>query len=203
MIDIKYICNRKITITFSIMIFKKIFSILFISSMCVTASFADNEINPENKPAEEEMGEPMDWYDEESEFEALFSVTGDDILSSAMRYIGTPYRMGSTGPSSFDCSGFTSYVYRQMNINLNRTSRAQYTQGVAVSKDELRPGDLVFFGSPRSGAGVGHVGIVYEVEDDGDFKFVHASCKRGVTVSSINDGYYARKYRGARRILAF
>ena len=92
--------------------------------MCVTASFADNEINPENKPAEEEMGEPMDWYDEESEFEALFSVTGDDILSSAMRYIGTPYRMGSTGPSSFDCSGFTSYVYRQMNINLNRTSRA-------------------------------------------------------------------------------
>ena len=161
--------------------------------MCVTASFADNEINPENKPAEEEMGEPMDWYDEESEFEALFSVTGDDILSSAMRYIGTPYRMGSTGPSSFDCSGFTSYVYRQMNINLNRPSRAQYTQG----------GDLVFFGSPRSGAGVGHVGIVYEVEDDGDFKFVHASCKRGVTVSSINDGYYARKYRGARRILAF
>lgn len=185
------------------MSFKQIIAAFFISSLGITPTFADNPLNPDQVSIEQESGEPMDWYDEDSEFEALFSVTGRDILDSAMKHLGTPYRMGSTGPSSFDCSGFTSYVYRSKNIKLNRTSRDQYTQGVSVSKDELRPGDLVFFGSPRSGAGVGHVGIVYSIEDDGSFKFVHASCKRGVTVSSINDGYYARKYRGARRILSF
>lgn len=184
---------------------KNIISTVFVSTFMFMPVTAVAENQPEQDAVQEESvsGEPMDYYDENSEFEALFSVTGDDILDTAEKYMGTPYCMGATGPTRFDCSGFTSYVYKKMNIKLNRTSRDQYTQGISVDKDEVRPGDLVFFGSRRSGRGVGHVGIVYSIEDDGSFKFVHASCKHGVTISSINDKYYSRMYRGARRILAF
>lgn len=183
--------------------FKKVITSFFVSVCMFFPAIAVAEINPENEKVQEETGEPMDFFDENSEFEALFSVTGEDILNTAEKYMGTPYCMGATGPTRFDCSGFTSYVYKKRNIKLNRTSREQYTQGISVNKSEVRPGDLVFFGSRRSGKGVGHVGIVYSIEDDGSFKFVHASCKRGVTISSSTDDYYTRMYRGARRILAF
>ena len=171
--------------------------------MCVTASFADNEINPENKPAEEEMGEPMDWYDEESEFEALFSVTGDDILSSAMRYIGTPYRMGSTGPSSFDCSGFTSYVFREFGYDLPHNSQAQFKGSRPVDGfGDLRKGDLVFFGARGSIRNVGHVGIVVDVDlEHGSFRFIHASTSNGVEIQRSTQPYFMMRYMGAGRIL--
>lgn len=186
------------------MFFKKIIKSVFLSTFMFLPATMMAEKNEEaSEPIQEESGEPMDFYDESSEFEALFNVTGEDILKTAERYMGTPYRMGATGPTRFDCSGFTSYVYKKQNIQLNRTSRDQYTQGVSINKDEVRPGDLVFFGSRRSGKGVGHVGIVYSVEDDGSFKFVHASCKHGVTISRSTDEYYTRMYRGARRILAY
>jgi cell wall-associated NlpC family hydrolase len=141
--------------------------------------------------------------EQQSPVKSFFDLASEQLLSNAKKYIGRPYRIGSTGPRAFDCSGFTSYVYKKQNIQLNRTSRDQYTQGVSINKDEVRPGDLVFFGSRRSGKGVGHVGIVYSVEDDGSFKFVHASCKHGVTISRSTDEYYTRMYRGARRILAY
>ena len=138
-----------------------------------------------------------------SEFEALFSVTGADIIENAMKYLGRPYRSGMKGPHAFDCSGFTSYVYGTKNISLSPSSKTQYTQGVSVKRDDLRQGDLVFFTSPRSGGRVGHVGIVTEVEDNGNFHFVHAS-RRGVVVDSYaKAGYYQGRYIGARRILDY
>ena len=104
------------------------------------------------------------------------------------------------GTGAFDCSGFTSYLYDQMGIKLNRSSRAQYTQGEAVDNSNLQTGDLVFFSSPRSGRGVGHVGIVVDYDPmNGNFSFIHASIK-GVKVSQSNEPYYSRRYIGARRI---
>lgn len=101
---------------------------------------------------------------------------------------------------AFDCSGFTSYLYDQMGIKLNRTSRAQYTQGEAVDNSNLQTGDLVFFTSPRSGKGIGHVGIVVDYDPmNGNFSFIHASIK-GVKVSQSTEPYYSRRYVGARRI---
>jgi cell wall-associated NlpC family hydrolase len=78
---------------------------------------------------------------------------GGSILAIAARYVGTPYRYGGTTPAGFDCSGFTSYVYRQVGISLPRTSGAQASGGRQVSRSEARPGDLVY---PASG---GHIGI--------------------------------------------
>ena len=115
-----------------------------------------------------------------SEFEALFSVTG---------------------PSAFDCSGFTSYVYKSMNIRLNSCSRTQSVEGISVEREEVHAGDLVFFAGRNSRGSVGHVGIVSKVKEDGSFDFIHASCSQGVTVSSSTEPYYNNRYRGARRIL--
>lgn len=123
-----------------------------------------------------------------------------DLLSEAKSHIGKKYRHGAKGPSAFDCSGFSSYVYKQFGYSLSPSSRTQYTQGKPVDRKDLRKGDLVFFTSRNSGKNVGHVGIVWEVNSEtGDFKFIHASIK-GVKISSF-EGYYVSRYIGAKRII--
>lgn len=122
-------------------------------------------------------------------------VSGDRVIAVAAQYLGTPYKYGGQGPSGFDCSGFVKYVFSKFNINLNRTAADQYKHGVAVSKNELQIGDLVFF---ASGKYIDHVGIY-----SGNGSFIHSSSPRsgGVIYSSLNEGYYARTYVGAKRIL--
>lgn len=123
-----------------------------------------------------------------------------DLLGEAHKYIGRPYRHGAKGPSAFDCSGFTSYIYRQFGYSISPASRAQYLEGVSVNRNDLRKGDLVFFTSRSSGKNVGHVGIVVSADNEtGNFKFIHASIK-GVKVSDF-EGYYVPRYVGARRII--
>lgn len=127
----------------------------------------------------------------------------ENIVSTAFQYIGVPYRSGSSSPKGFDCSGFTSYVFKQQNIQLTRSSRSQYTEGQAVkSRADLQKGDLVFFGGSGGGnKSIGHVGIVTEVNpDNGTFKFIHAS-RTGIKVDKSIEPYYSRRYVGARRVL--
>ena len=76
------------------------------------------------------------------------------VIAAAYSKIGTPYQWGGSGPGSFDCSGFTSYAWRAAGVNLPHSSRAQYAATKRVSRDDLQPGDLVFFGSP-----IHHVGL--------------------------------------------
>ena len=124
----------------------------------------------------------------------------NDLLCEARKHIGKPYRHGSKGPKAFDCSGFSSYVYRQFGISLSPASRMQYTQGEKVDRKELRKGDLVFFTSRSSCRNVGHVGIVVEADNKtGAFSFIHASI-RGVKIDNC-EGYYAGRYIGARRVV--
>lgn len=126
-----------------------------------------------------------------------------ELTDYAARYLGTRYRLGASGPKAFDCSGFTSYVFRQFGIELTRSSRTQWTEGEKVENGHLRPGDLVFFSSRGSGRGrVGHVGIVVDVNEDGSWRFIHASTTRGVVYQNFPDGgYYERNYIGAKRVL--
>jgi cell wall-associated NlpC family hydrolase len=77
-----------------------------------------------------------------------------EVVSIAKRYLGAPYVWAADGPNSFDCSGFTMFVYRQVGVSLPHSSRAQIHYGERVSRSNLQPGDLVFFGSP-----IHHVGI--------------------------------------------
>ncbi len=128
----------------------------------------------------------------------------DQLINTAMRFLGVPYRSGQSSPSGFDCSGFTNYVFKLQNIALTRSSRSQYTEGNPVADvADLKKGDLVFFGGSRGGSSsVGHVGIVTEVNPDSrSFKFIHASRSSGIKVDDSKQAYYSRRYVGARRIL--
>ena len=124
------------------------------------------------------------------------------LLDEAMSHIGARYRSGSKGPYAFDCSGFTSYVFRQLGAgNIGASSRDQYARNMPVSRSEMQRGDLVFFTSPRSGRNVGHVGIVVDVDPiTNTFNFSHASTSDGVKISNSNDGFYARRFIGVRRV---
>ena len=125
----------------------------------------------------------------------------NDLLSEARSHLGKRYRRGSKGPNAFDCSGFSSYVYRQFGYNLGASSRDQYNQGEKIEVKDLRKGDLVFFTGRNRAGGVGHVGIVTEVDTaKGSFKFIHASTSQGIKIDS-NIGYYEGRYLGARRII--
>jgi cell wall-associated NlpC family hydrolase len=122
------------------------------------------------------------------------------VVQYAKDNLGKKYVWGATGPNSFDCSGLVQYVYKKVGINLNRVSRDQATQGVAVSKSNLQPGDLVFFNGINSSAGstyISHVGIYI-----GNGEFIHASNPtRGVVKDSLNSDYYKKHYVKARRII--
>ena len=118
---------------------------------------------------------------------------GSTIVETAQQYIGCKYVYGGTTPSGFDCSGFTSYVYKLHGVSLSRTAAGQYSNGVAVARSDLQPGDLVMFGK----SGINHVGIYI-----GGGRMVHAANpSRGVTTDTINSGYYNINYVGARRII--
>ena len=126
----------------------------------------------------------------------------EDLLKEAKSHIGKRYRSGSKGPSTFDCSGFSSYVYRQFGFNLSSSSSAQYYDGESVEKGDLRPGDLVFFKGRNRKGGIGHVGIVVSADNSkGTFRFIHASTSQGIRIDS-NDGYYSARYVGARRMIS-
>ena len=119
------------------------------------------------------------------------SSKGTDVLAYAMQFVGYPYVYGGSSTSGFDCSGFTQYVYKHFGVTLNRTAAAQSSNGTAVSRSNLQPGDLVMFGSP-----INHVGIYA-----GGGRIVHAANpSRGVTTDTINSGYYNTNYVCARRI---
>ena len=125
----------------------------------------------------------------------------DQVINYAYRFRGTPYRYGSSSPKGFDCSGFTSYVFKRFGIQLDRSSRGQISDGVRVKKSDLQPGDLVFFQGRSARGGVGHVGIVTKVNDDNTFHFIHSACHSGVTESKNTEAYYSRRYVGACRVL--
>ncbi|MBR6212036.1 MAG: C40 family peptidase [Bacteroidales bacterium] len=128
----------------------------------------------------------------------------DLLIEEAYKHIGTPYRYGARGPKAFDCSGFTSYVYRRFGIALSHSSRDQAKDGRAVEGTfaDMQKGDIVIFGARASRRSVGHVGIFIEMSPDGqDFTFIHAAVHGGVTVSHITEEYYAVRFLGARRVL--
>lgn len=126
-----------------------------------------------------------------------------DLLATARKYIGARYSRGSSGPYAFDCSGFTSFVFKRLGIDLLRSSQEQSMQGTVINHvRELLPGDLVFFGHTRNNKTVNHVGIVTDVDYvKGTFRFIHSSTSYGVRIDSSEDDYWSTRFMWARRII--
>jgi cell wall-associated NlpC family hydrolase len=117
--------------------------------------------------------------------------THGGAAGAALSELGTPYVWAGSAPGGFDCSGLVVWAFAQVGVSLPHSSYALYGYGVPVSRDQLQAGDLVFFD------GLGHVGIYI-----GGDQFVHAPHSGDVVkISSLNEGWYASTYVGARRIL--
>ena len=120
------------------------------------------------------------------------------VITEAKAHIGAPYKWGAVGPRSFDCSGFTKYVMRKVNVYLPRTSNQQYKATRKVPQNKWRPGDLVFFRARHAFAG--HVGILIDPKKK---TFIQASSARRshkVVISSFSSGSYRKRFLSVRRL---
>lgn len=121
------------------------------------------------------------------------SSKGQAIVNEAKKYLGVKYVWGGTSPKGFDCSGLVQYVCKSLGISVNRTAAAQFSNGKAVNKADLQPGDLVFFAKSKR---ISHVGIYV-----GNGQMLHAPHTGDVVkIASMNTSYYTRTYVGARRV---
>ena len=124
------------------------------------------------------------------------SATAQDAIDQALDLLGIRYRRGGSSPDAgFECSGFVSHVFREgLGLILPRSSKEMSKSGEVIARDELKPGDLVFFNTMRSA--FSHVGIYL-----GDNQFVHAPRSGGrVRIEDLRDGYWIKRFNGARRL---
>ncbi|PYI55975.1 NlpC/P60 family protein [Paenibacillus flagellatus] len=121
------------------------------------------------------------------------SKSASSIIATGKKYLGVRYQFGAkTGhTSSFDCSSFTQYIFRQHGVSIPRSSAQQSKAGKYVPRSQLKPGDLVFFYSP-----IHHVAVYI-----GNGKIMHTYGKPGVTISNLNSGWWNSHYTTARRVL--
>ena len=166
----------------------------YIAKRLLSASKAETT----SRGAEERMTEEAAQVTETEQVTTTSSSKGEEIAEYAKQFLGCKYVYGGSGPSTFDCSGFTMYVYKNFGISLSHSARAQSSNGTYVSKEELEPGDLVFFKDYETMDGIGHCGIYI-----GDGNFIHASSGTGycVKISTLLSGSYNTRYETARRLI--
>lgn len=151
---------------------------------------------PSSINSEVETGSPSLGEQDNAETEIVKEAKSlrDIILKESFNFLNMPYRLGGSGKSSIDCSTLVRRVYEKIGIKLPNTASQQFKEGEPVKKEEMEEGDLVFF---YRGGSVGHVGIYI-----GDNLFIHASSgEKKVTISSMENSYFKRKFAGARRLL--
>ena len=155
------------------------------SSLTTQEAVQENQVEAETEQEQEE------------ESIASASSEGKEVVEFAKKYLGYKYVAGGSSPSTgFDCSGFTTYVFRNFGVSLNRSSKDQIKNGTAVSKSNLQPGDIVIFKNQGKTA-IGHVGIYI-----GNGNFIHAANKKeGVVITALSSSYYSQRYVGARRVI--
>ncbi|MCW8796843.1 MAG: C40 family peptidase [Chlorobium sp.] len=151
----------------------------FLSVAVPSESFAS--ITPNKPVAEQELEKP--------------ACSMSSFFNDVRQFFGVRYRWGGQTPDGFDCSGFVKFMYeRVFSMRLPRTSIEMASIGEKVERDELRPGDLVFFNT--RGKRINHVGIFI-----GNGTFIHASVSRGVTEDRLQQNYFAKRFVGAVRVI--
>lgn len=164
------------------------------------------------------LGTSCDWHEGRSAAEKLYSdllalleipgietlsltsaerteeeTVGSQLADYALQLVGLPYVYGGTSTSGFDCSGFVQYVYRQNGYEINRTATAQLNDGYTVAYEDMKPGDIIYFGYADTAT---HVGIYV-----GGGEFVHAeNSGTGVVISKLSQPWYAARFLCAHRV---
>ncbi len=124
------------------------------------------------------------------------SEKGQLVVETAKKYLGVPYVWAGTSPAGFDCSGLVQYVFRELGVSLNRVAADQTAHGIPITKENLLPGDIVFFHNTNKYTRINHVGIYV-----GDGNFIHAPQTGDVVkITTLASGYYASTFVTARRI---
>ncbi|HLR91129.1 MAG TPA: NlpC/P60 family protein [Balneolaceae bacterium] len=166
-------------------------SFILLSLCFIMASLAGCGIHRGAQPAEREV--PIPGRTEYREDNRLSSVN-ETLYSAFDVWRGTPYQFGGNSRNGIDCSAFTQRILDEyFNTAISRSTRGQLQEGVSVRRNQIQPGDLIFFRTQR---GVLHVGIAM-----GGDEFLHASVSNGVMISSLSEHYWAGNYLGTRRVL--
>ena len=133
----------------------------------------------------------------DKEYVRLRNTKIEKLNSMADKLVGMPYRLGSSGPKSFDCSGFTSYIFNSINITLPRKASDQAHLGHQINSENIQPGDLVFFGSKR----IDHVALVTHVKR-GKITIIHSASSAGVSELVLQKSdYWMKRLKCARRVI--
>lgn len=153
---------------------------------------------------DEEVAE-VNSEDEENEIAEIIPLNENAVakanflIEKASSYIGTRYRSGGTSTAGFDCSGLMCSTFKEIELTLPRTSGSQANFGVKVKRKQANKGDLIFFATNRKRT-ISHVGMITEVSES-EIKFIHSSTSSGVIISSLNEPYYAKRFKQINRVL--
>jgi len=136
--------------------------------------------------------------------DAHLSEIGKKIINAAESQIGQPYVWGAEEESEggFDCSGLVTWAYNQAGVSIPRgTAQTFFDSSEKVEKENVKVGDLAFFDASTERAGVDHIGIVHNVDSNGNIDMIHASTGSGVVIEkNILNGYYGRVLKGFGRM---
>lgn len=179
---------------------KKFLFLLALILLLASCGASKNAKVVKRNPYQKSVAKTPDLKTFNSDFNGVLDSGRQELLKDAEKYIGAPYKYGGNTSSGFDCSGFTVKVYNENKATLPRRSEDQSQAGVAISVKDIEPGDLVFFAT-AGGTKVSHVGIVHDIGEDGEIKFIHASTSKGVMISSLNEKYWNKAFLFARRVL--
>ncbi|OYQ34377.1 hypothetical protein CHU92_11950 [Flavobacterium cyanobacteriorum] len=125
----------------------------------------------------------------------------EQLVNNAMQFEGVRYRGGGTTTAGMDCSGMVTATFRIFEIPLPRSSHEMAKEGTRIELTEVKKGDLLFFKNNSRKNIINHVGLVTEVTEEGEIKFIHASSSSGVIVSSMNEPYHKRTFVQANRVV--
>ncbi len=158
-------------------------SVLLIASAFVVSCGTSKKVSSSKKSGNKTVVKAENLRKLDSKFDGKVPRSVNEILKDAEKYLGTPYKFGGNTSSGFDCSGFTVKVFEENSFNLPRRSSDQAEAGQNI---DIR---------------VSHVGIVHDIGNDGEVRFIHASTSKGVIISSLNEKYWNKAYLHAQRVL--
>jgi cell wall-associated NlpC family hydrolase len=174
--------------------------VLLVASIVVISCGSSKNVSTKKNTGSKTVAKTENLRKLDSKFDGKVSKSIDNMLKDAEKYIGTPYKFGGNTSSGFDCSGFTVKVFEENDFKLPRRSSDQAEAGEKIDIKEVKPGDLLFFAT-AGGSRVSHVGIVHDIGNDGEVKFIHASTSKGVMISSLNEKYWNNAFLHAQRVL--